>query len=212
MRRKKSKISPAKITSPMATPGKKFSRVPKVLGLGLFVTAIILGVGAVSAPPMAREYLVFTKSLPAGSKLSEADFASVYLPIDQELAGYQVAKATLIGAELSQSVRQGELVAQSDINVIRSILQELTLSFEPNLLPPNLAKGDQLDLWVVPQDAAGNVLDRARLVAANLVVAAAATDSAAISTVLSITFYVLPTQISELLDAVTIGQVYLVRR
>lgn len=212
MRRKKSREKSTKVSSPMAIPAKKFNRVPKVLGLGLFITAFIVGIGAVSAPPAAREYLVFTKSLPAGSKLSESDIESIFLSVDSELISYQINKADLVDTELAQSVQRGELVAQSDINEHKSILQELTLSFEPNSLPPAIAKGDQLDLWVVPQDGAGNVLDPARLVAANLIVAAATSDNSSISTELPITFYVLPNQVAELLDAVSAGQIYLVRR
>lgn len=212
MRRNKSRGKSAKISSPMTIPAKRFNRVPKVLGLGLFVTALIVGIGAVSAPPTAREYLVFTKSLPVGSKLSESDIESVFLSVDNELISYQLNKSEIIGAELAQTVQQGELVAQSDIKVLKSILQELTLSFAPDSLPPAISKGDQLDLWVVPQDGAGNVLDPARLVAANLIVAAATSDNSSISTEVPITFYVLPTQVAGLLDAVSTGQIYLVRR
>jgi hypothetical protein len=212
MRRNKSKGKLAKFSSPMAIPAKKFNRVPKVLGLGLFVTAFIVGIGAVLAPPAAREYLVFTKSLPAGSRLSESDIASVLIPVDNELMNYELNKTQLINAELAHSVQQGELVSRSDIKVMESFLRELTLSFEPNSMPPAIAKGDQLDLWVVPQDGAGNAIDPAKLVAANLIVAAAAADESGISTELPITFYVSPTQVAELLDAVAAGEIYLVRR
>lgn len=210
--RKKSISRSSTQLSPMAAPASRWSRVPKVLGAGLFATAIIVGLGAISAPAELTEYLVYSRSLPAGTKLNATDLTAISVTAESRLVGYQLDIDEVVGSELVHPVAQGELVAKSDLKITSSALQELTLSFALNSLPPDVTKGDQLDLWVVPQDGAGNVLGPAQLIGQNLVVAATNAETANISNELAITFFVLSNQVADLLDAVAAGEIHLVRR
>lgn len=212
MRKKKSKEKLTSFNSPMATPGRRMHRITKVLGIALLLTSFLVGLGAVTAPAEKTEFYIYTKSLPAGSKLTELDIKSISLTDSSDLVQYQVSEANLTGAELSRDVQSGELVAVTDLNSKFSTTQELTLSFDPNLLPISINKGDQLDLWIVPLDGAGNVLGPATLAASNLIVASSVSDAGSFNAELPITFYVNPSQIPDILDSISIGRSFVVRR
>lgn len=191
---------------------RDWSRIPKVTGAGLFLTAVLVGVSAMVSPATTEEYWVFTKSLPVGMKLNQADLKPISLVKSSELDPYEVNASELIGKELVRDVTAGELVSPRVVESLNSTLQELTISFPANSLPPKLAVGDQLDLWLVPQDSAGNALGSAYLVTSSLLVSALSTAESGFGADLSITFFTQPAQVSLILDAVSTGSAYVVRR
>jgi hypothetical protein len=202
----------SKMPSPKATRISTFARVPKVLGAGLFLTAALIGIAAVSSPVETLQAVAFRSALPAGTKLTNADLQTIELPKSAELSNYQITTADLVGKELLHAVSAQMLATRTDVSSFTSALQELTLSFDQKSLPAKISIGDVFDLWVIPQNLAGNITGTAQLVIAELPVAALAELSANISVEIPITFFILPEQIAPVLDAISAGKPYLVRR
>lgn len=209
---KKKSNSVSKHLSPTLSRSRTWSRVPKVFGVGLFISAFLIGLGAVNNPIESQEFFVFTNSLPVGSKITATDFRKVTLPSHPQLQQFESFEEELIGAELARPVNAGEFAASGSLKSTVSTLQELTIGFDPISLPPQIQEGDVLDLWVVPTDNAGNILGPAQLIAANLAVAAAGQDSNSISTQLPITFFTYPNQVAEILNAVVTSKSFVVRK
>lgn len=191
---------------------KDWSRIPKVIGMGLFLTSVLVGVSAMVSPATTEQYWVFTKSLPAGMKLTSSDVKPISLVQSTDLKPYQVALDELIGQDLVRDVFEGELVSTQVTKIQLSTLQELTLSFPASSLPPKLEVGDQLDLWIVPKDAAGNALAGANLVTSSLLVSAVSAAENGFGADQSITFFTQPLQVPLILDAISLGSAYVVRR
>lgn len=198
--------------SPKAARGARLSSVPKVAGAGLFLAAALVGVSAATAPTQLQQAVIFKSNLPSGSKISITDLEQISLPMAAELVKYDLETVDLVGKELTQNVNAGELAALTSIATSLSNLQELTLSFDQKLLPAGVSKGDVFDLWIVPQDLAGNSLGSAQLVKAELPVAQLTEGGSTLSSDLPITFFIAPTEVAKVLDAISAGKPYLVRR
>jgi hypothetical protein len=204
--------SSVKYRSPKASRAARLTSVPKVIGFGLFLAAAIVGVVAATAPTQLQQAVVFKSNLPSGSKISAADLEQISLPLIDELARYELSVTELVGSELNQNVSVGQLAALTDISLSKSSLQELTLSFDQKLLPAKVGKGDVFDLWIVPQDLAGSTLGSAKLIKAELPVAGLAEGSSALAAEIPITFFIAPAEVAKVLDAISTGKPYLVRR
>lgn len=202
----------AKWQSPKPKRVKDWSRIPKILGMGMFLTAALVGFTSATNPPLQQQYWVYAVSLVSGTKIAPDDIRLIELVQSENLERYQITEESIIGKQLTRTVTAGELVDPTAWLNEGSELQELTLSFDPTLLPPSVSRGELLDLWIVPQDSAGNTLGSASLTAANLVVADVIDLDSNFSAVQPVTFYVSGKQIATILDAISTGQPYLVRR
>jgi hypothetical protein len=202
----------SKYRSPKAPRGLRLATVPRVLGFGFFLAAALVGVAAATAPTQLQQAVIFKSNLPSGSKISISDLEQISLPIAEKLAKYELETTDLIGKQLNQNVAAGELAALTDVSASASNLQELTLSFDQKFLPPRLSQGDVFDLWIVPQDLTGNSLGSAQLIKAALPVSGLIEGSSTLSAEIALTFFIAPTEVAKVLDAVSNGKPYLVRR
>jgi hypothetical protein len=75
-----------------------------------------------------------------------------------------------------------------------------------------VGSGPLLDLWVVPVDSAGNLTSAPQLIDSSLAVAAVSTQSDSFSSQVPITFFAYPNQVSEILNAINLGKIYVVRK
>lgn len=184
--------------------------MPKILGLGLFVTAILLAIAGATSPAEFSTYLVAKRDLTAGIKLQRSDFETIQLVSSTNLQPYEITIDQVIGKQLQVNIQAAELIATNALQIGQPSRQELTVSFDQRWLPPDLNRGDLVDLWVIAQDAAGNASDLARLAISRLVIATVSTDKS-IGAEAAITFYLDSGQVSEMLNATAFGRSYLVR-
>lgn len=212
MPKRRRSIVKSKMPSAPRAKISTFARVPKVLGAGLFITAVLIGMAAISSPVEMQQAVAYKSALPAGTKLTLADLEVISLPKVAELTNYQVTTADLIGKELLHAVSAKSLAASANVSSFTSRLQELTISFDQKSLPAQIASGDVFDLWVIPQDLVGNTTGAAQLVIADLPVAALAELSSGISVEIPITFFIMPERIAAVLDAMAAAKPYLVRK
>jgi hypothetical protein len=125
-------------------------------GMLLVATAVAAGAGVVVSADDTVEVWQVTTDLPAGSPVgaSEVEATGVHFDDEADLAPYLRADAPLpAGAVLRSDVAAGQLLARTDLTRgAASGAAELPLAVDEGGLPGDLAAGDRVQVWAVPED------------------------------------------------------------
>jgi hypothetical protein len=146
----------AERTSPTATRVAVHRlRDPRMwIGVLLVAVSALVGGRALAATDDTVELWAAARDLAAGAPIVAADLAStsVHFADAQIGDGYVATASTLVGRQLAQSVRAGQLIPSSAVGPAEQPTSELPVGVAAADLPGNLGVGDRVDVWVLPDD------------------------------------------------------------
>jgi Flp pilus assembly protein CpaB len=181
----------------------------------LILISVVIGARLVAASDHSEPVWVATHDLAAGTEVTSADLTKSKVHLDGDGGRYVTAKVPVpAGYVLTRPVGRGELLPVAalarpgDVSAYRLV----TVQVAPLHLPPHLATGDRVDLWVTPR-AVGNQSAPARLVYDGAVVQAVNAESHGLTAATADTAVVLhvpPRAVSALIAAIHGGDVDLV--
>jgi len=213
-----SSAPPATFPSPhsrrVQRPGWLDVRV--VTGTLLVLLSVVVGARVVAAADDSEPVWVASHDLAAGTRLAASDLhrgrVHLYGDTGRYLGG---SGAPPVGYVLARPVGAGEFIpAAAVVDPAKARPTRLvTVPVEPFHLPPHLAAGERVDVYVTPRTPSG-VLSRARIVYAGAVVAAVDSGAhglGATSTGEGVVLSVPPAAAPGLVTAIHAGDVDLVR-
>lgn len=189
----------------------RWRKIPRILGITLIILGVLVGLNAVFSSTQTTQVLQLTRNLEAGSVLNEADVKTIEIETTNWITGYPENSETVIGKELNTLVFAGDLLSDNQIGIPSEDKKEITLSLDQRSLPSDIQRGNEFDLWVTPSDLSGNAVGQSYLILAGLVVATAPNIDELMSTEVSVTVWIYSQDVAKVLDAIAVGQVYLVR-
>jgi hypothetical protein len=139
----------------LATPGWLDGRL--VLGVLLVLVSVVLGARVLASADESTLVWSATRPLAAGTQLGEGDLeltrARLFAGTDRYLAGEEP-----VGYVLLRSVGEGELLPGAALASPAEDLdvRAVTVPVSTGHLAPDLAAGQQVDVWVTPDEGAGS--------------------------------------------------------
>ena len=181
-----------------------------VLGVLLVVGSVLGGAKALAGADQSQLVWSATHDLASGTVLADGDLtlsrARLFGTSDRYLAG-----AKPIGYVVLRPVSGHELLPAASLSTPGGAVarREVTVSVVSGHLPPDLSRGEQVDVYVTPEDKGV----RPHLVLAGLTVAQVARDSGlgATGQDLPVVLSVAPGQVLAVVEALSEGRIDLVR-
>lgn len=181
-----------------------------ILGVLLVVGSVLVGARALATADQSQQVWSATHDLATGTVLADGDLtlsrARLFGTSDRYLAG-----AKPVGYVVLRAVSGHELLPVDALSTpgARVPRREVTVPVLSGHLPPDLARGEQVDLYVTPEDKG----QRPRLVLSSLTVAAVAHDGGLGATGQDqpVVLAVSPAQVLAVVQALSEGRIDLVR-
>lgn len=150
-----------------------------VLGVLLVLVSVLVGAKVLAGAYASQQVWVATHDLAPGTVVADGDLRTGQVRLFGSSSGY-VAGGKPVGYLVTRDVGAGELLPRASLQQPGATLlrRDITLSVATGHLPPDLAHGQQVDVYVTPDDkaakrsaTAGGDPHAARLVLAGLAVA-----------------------------------------
>jgi hypothetical protein len=125
-----------------------------VLGVLLVLGSVLLGARVIGAADATVPVWAAAADLAAGSELSAADLVAVDVRLDDAAAAYLSTRTDASGRTLGRAVRAGELLPRSALEKPVDLVH-LALPVQSGYVPPDLARGQLVDVYAVDDPAAG---------------------------------------------------------
>lgn len=209
--------------SRLASPGWLDGRL--VVGVLLVLVSVVVGARVLSSADRSTLVYAVTKDLAAGSVLDADDLEQVRVRLFDDADEYVAAGEPPVGYVVRRGLGRGELLPRQALALPREDVdyREVTVPIDVGHLPPGLAVGSQVDVWMTPeslgkqsgtepadqaQEPAG-----AQLVLQGVTVLAVQADGGAFSgsTTIPVVLQVRPREVSSLLSAMSLGRIDVVR-
>jgi len=146
----------AERTSPTASRAAVHRlRDPRMwIGVLLVAVSALVGGRALAAADDTVELWAAARDLAAGAPIVAADVVSTSVHFaDAQIGGGYVATASaLVGHQLAQPIRAGQLIPSAAVGPAEQPTSELPVGVASADLPDNLGVGDRVDVWVLPDD------------------------------------------------------------
>jgi hypothetical protein len=128
-----------------------------VAGIVLVVLSVVLGSRLVAAADDRSDVWAVDAALGAGTVLGPDDVVAVRAALEDP-AAYLPADRDVLGLVLLRDLGAGELLPASAVGEGRGGDRRLvTVPVDPLHAPPGLARGERVDVWITPPDAASAV-------------------------------------------------------
>jgi Flp pilus assembly protein CpaB len=147
------------MTDLMSRPATPPARLPLarwhdgrfLLGLLLVLASVVLGARVTALARDTQQVWSTVRDLPAGATLQAADLALVDVNLGSAASAYiGAAGASPAGRVLDRPMAAGELVAVQAVRGDDLPRRLVTLPVDPLHLPPDLARGERVDVFVTP--------------------------------------------------------------
>lgn len=208
--------------SRLASPGWLDGRL--VVGVLLVLVSVVVGARVLSSADRSTLVYAVTKDLAAGSILDADDLEQVRVRLFDSAQEYVAAGDPPVGYVVRRGLGRGELLPRQALALPREDVdfREVTVPIDVGHLPPGLAAGAQVDVWVTPEtvqadetaeeppvDASGP----ARLVLQGVTVLAVQADAGAFSgsTSIPVVLQVRPREVASVVSAMSLGRIDVVR-
>lgn len=178
-----------------------------VAGVGLMVLATVLGAMTMQHASRRASVWQLAHGLSAGSVITAADVHVAAVAIDQGAGAYVDAGTVVVGKTLTRDLHSMELLPQSALADDVRADDRVTVPVEPLHLPPDLRRGERVDVWITPVATNGEVGETRRVLAA---VRVDAVDGADASGHPAVVLAVPRPKVSVLVSALRIGAIDLV--
>ena len=127
-----------------------------VLGVLLVLGSVLLGARVVGAADATVPVWAVTGDLAAGSKLTAADLVAVAVRLDDAADAYVSTTTDPAGRTLGRAVRDGELLPLSALEEPGDLVH-LALPVQSGFVPPDLRRGQLVDVYAVADPGSGAV-------------------------------------------------------
>jgi hypothetical protein len=127
-----------------------------VLGLLLVLGSVLLGARVVSAADVTVPVWAVAGDLAAGSELTVGDLVAVDVRLDEAASAYVSTGTDPAGRTLGRAVRAGELLPLSALEEPAGLVH-LALPVQSGYVPPDLRRGQLVDVYAVAHPRAGAV-------------------------------------------------------
>jgi hypothetical protein len=125
-----------------------------LLGVLLVLGSVLLGARVVTAADATVPVWSAAGDLAAGTVLTDEDLVSVQVRLDDVAGQYLATSTRPEGRVLGRAVRAGELLPRSALEEATGLVQ-LALPVQAGYVPPNLARGQVVDVYAVADPAVG---------------------------------------------------------
>jgi hypothetical protein len=125
-----------------------------VLGVLLVLGSVLLGARVVAAADATVPVWAVAADLAAGSELSAADLVAVDVRLDETADAYVSTRTRPEGWVLGRAVRAGELLPRSAVEEPSGDVH-LALPVQSGYVPPDLERGQLVDVYAVADPAVG---------------------------------------------------------
>jgi hypothetical protein len=174
----------AERTSPPATRAAvRRLRDPRMwIGVLLVAVSAMVGGRVLAGADDTVELWAAARDVSAGVPIVAADLVStsVHFADTQTIDGYVAAASALVGRPLAQPVEAGQLIPSSAVGPAEQSTSEVPIGVAAADLPADLAVGDRVDVWALPDDGhSGGPIRVSRVIRSVRVVAVAAPEIAA---------------------------------
>jgi hypothetical protein len=128
-----------------------------VLGVLLVLASVLLGARVVGAADATVPVWAVTGDLAAGTELTAEDLMAVDVRLDDAADRYLSTTTRPEGSTLSRAVRDGELLPKTALERADGAeeLVQLALPVQSGYVPPELERGQLVDVYAVADPAAG---------------------------------------------------------
>ncbi|WP_222194084.1 SAF domain-containing protein [Modestobacter italicus] len=125
-----------------------------VLGVLLVLGSVLLGARVVTAADATVPVWSAAGDLAAGTVLDADDLVAVDVRLDDVAAAYLATSTRPAGRVLARAVRDGELLPRSALEEPADLVQ-LALPVQAGYVPPQLARGQLIDVYAVADPVVG---------------------------------------------------------
>lgn len=193
--------------SRLASPGWLDGRL--VVGVLLVLVSVVVGARVLSSADRSTLVFALTKDLAAGSVLDADDLERVRVRLYDNAGEYVAAGEPPVGYVVRRGLGRGELLPRQALALPREDVdyREVTVPIDAGRLPPGLAAGAQVDVWVTPEDA------EVALVLQGVTVLDVQADGGAFSgsATVPVVLQVRPREVPALVSAMSLGRIDVVR-
>jgi hypothetical protein len=151
----------AQSTPPLRNRRARWKDGRLLLGILLVTITALAGAKLLAAADDTTAVWAAGRDLPAGTTLTSGDLTTVRVRFTSDLAAgqYVAADAELKGLVVTRPINKGEFVPREAATSRTETEQtELPLSIAAGRLPTDTATGDQVDVWVVPEEGQARLL------------------------------------------------------
>ncbi|MGY5882765.1 SAF domain-containing protein [Modestobacter lacusdianchii] len=125
-----------------------------VLGVLLVLGSVLLGARVVTAADATVPVWSAAGDLAAGTVLGADDLVAVQVRLDDVASAYLATSTRPAGRVLARAVRDGELLPRSALEEPADLVQ-LALPVQAGYVPPQLVRGQLIDVYAVADPAVG---------------------------------------------------------
>jgi hypothetical protein len=131
---------------------RNFRRILAAGGLLLSLVALSI---LLNNSPQGSVWMA-SHPIPNGGKITSADVQLVKVDLASNSAHYLSATTQVVGQFATRAIRQGDLIAVTDVShqSSNSTANFLPIGVATNDLPSDLAVGDLVDIYIIPKDQA----------------------------------------------------------
>lgn len=143
-----------------------------VVGLVLLIAAVVVGAKVIGSSRQTTPIWAAAHDLAAGTVVTDADLVPAEVNLGDAIAGYLSADTTANGRVLSRQVTAGELLPSAALAAPAEGGRLLGIGIEASDMPPGVAHGSVIDLYLMPVTTTGAAAGRgtAELVATEVTV------------------------------------------
>ncbi len=186
-------------------------RQPRFLvGCALIVGSVLVGALVVGGADDRVMVWSARHDLATGSVINADDLMAVPVAMDQAQRYLDSTGSQILGRRLARAVGQDELIAITAVGSGAADRRLITVPVEPVHAPTDLARGDRVDVYASPRDAA-TAGGASRLVLTNALVEQVSTDVDSARGELAVVLDVQKDQAAAIVNAVRTGVLDLVR-
>ena len=140
--------------SPRRVRAPRWLDLRLVLGVLLVLGSVLLGARVVGAADATVPVWAVAGDLAAGSELTTADLVAVDVRLDDAADAYVSTGTDPAGRTLGRAVRGGELLPLSALEEPANVVH-LALPVQSGYVPPDLRRGQLVDVYAVAHPTAG---------------------------------------------------------
>jgi len=140
--------------SPRRVRAPRWLDLRLVLGVLLVLGSVLLGARVVGAADATVPVWAVAGDLAAGSELTTADLVAVDVRLDDAADAYVSTGTDPAGRTLGRAVRAGELLPLSALKEPANVVH-LALPVQSGYVPPDLRRGELVDVYAVAHPTAG---------------------------------------------------------
>jgi hypothetical protein len=192
--------------------GPKGHKLRTITAALTIILSVAAGIALIGASDRSVTLWGVAQDLGIGSTIRDGDLVLRRAHLDRATNIYLSGSYQPNGLYVTRDLRAGELLPATAVSKSAGLAMRrvVSLEIESHHLPPNIARGDLVDLYVTPRGTGGEILGAPERVIGDVVVDAVETDSN--STHIGVALSLLDVDVPAVVEAAQRGHLDLVGR